>query len=104
MDKNQFLEMVKEIGTIEDDVERRTKLTELTDGVSSIFDTNSALEEKNKQYVEDNEKLRSANMQLFLRVGADKSDDEIRKEETGTEKEPEPRKFKDLFDDNGNLK
>ena len=50
MDKNQFLEMVKQIGTIEDEVERRTKLTELSDSVSGIFDSNVELSEKVKNY------------------------------------------------------
>lgn len=105
MDKNQFLEMVKQIGTIEDEVERRTKLTELTDSVSAIFDSNSELIEKNKQFEDDNEKLRNANMQLFLRVGANKTEKEIQEDQVGkTEEDKEPRKFEDLFDDKGNLK
>ena len=105
MDKNQFLEMVKQIGTIEDEVERRTKLTELSDSVSGIFDSNVELSEKVKNYEEDNEKLRSANMQLFLRVGANKTEKEIQENQVGkTEEEKEPRKFEDLFDDKGNLK
>lgn len=105
MDKEQFLEMVKQIGTIEDDVERRTKLTELTDSVSVIFDSNVELTEKNKKFEEDNEKLRSANMQLFLKVGANKTEKEIQEDQVGkTEEDKEPRKFEDLFDDKGNLK
>ena len=105
MDKNQFLEIVKEIGTIEDEVERRTKLTELTDSVSAIFDSNVDLMEKNKKFEEDNEKLRSANMQLFLKVGANKTEKEVQEDQVGkVEEEKEPRKFDDLFDDKGNLK
>lgn len=105
MDKETFLEKVKEIGTIEDDVQRRTLLTELTDGVSDIFDSNITLKEENEKYIEDNEKLRSANMQLFLRVGADKTESEIKNNQIGeTEQEKEPRKFEDLFDNKGNLK
>lgn len=105
MDKDKFLEIVKEIGTIEDEVERRTKLTELTDGVSDIFDSNVDLMEKNKKFEEDNEKLRSANMQLFLKVGANKTEKEIQEDQVGkTEEEKDPRKFEDLFDDKGNLK
>lgn len=105
MDKNEFLEMVKQIGTVEDEVERRTKLTELTDSVSSIFDSNVELMEKNKQFEEDNEKLRNANMQLFLKVGANKTEKEVQEDQVGkVEEEKEPRKFDDLFDDKGNLK
>ena len=105
MNKDEFLEMIKQIGTIEDDTERRTKLTELTDGVSNIFDSIEDLTEKNKNYEEDNEKLRNANMQLFLRVGANKTEKEIQEDQIGkTEEEKDPRKFEDLFDDKGNLK
>ncbi len=105
MDKNEFLEMIKQIGTIEDEVERRTKLTELTEGVSNIFDSNVELMEKNKSFEEDNEKLRNANMQLFLKVGANKTEKEIQEDQVGkVEEEKEPRKFDDLFDDKGNLK
>ena len=39
MDKDTFLERIKEIGTIESDVDRRTKLTELTDDITAIFDS-----------------------------------------------------------------
>ena len=105
MDKDLFLEKIKEIGTTEDIVELRTKLTELSDEVGNIFDTNNDLMEKNKKYEEDNEKLRSANMQLFLRVGAEKTPEEISNDNLGkVEEEKEPRKFEDLFDDKGNLK
>ncbi len=105
MKKEEFLEIIKQIGTIEDDVERRTKLTELSESVTAIFDTNTDLEEKNKKFEEDNEKLRSANMQLFLRVGANKTEKEIQEDQVGkADEDKEPRKFEDLFDDKGNLK
>ena len=87
------------------DVERRTKLTELTESVSMIFDSNVDLEEKNKKFEEDNEKLRNANMQLFLKVSANKTEKEVQEDQVGkTEEEKDPRKFEDLFDEKGNLK
>lgn len=105
MDKNEFLEAIKQIGTEADDVQRRTMLTELSDKISGIFDSNTELMEKNKSFEEDNEKLRSANMQLFLRVGANKTEEEIQKNQVGeSEVDKEPRKFENLFDENGNLK
>lgn len=104
MDKEEFLEVIKQIGTVDDDVERRTKLTELTESISTIFDSNVDLMEKNKKFEEDNEKLRSANMQLFLKVGANKSEKEILEDQTGQAPEKEPRKFEDLFDSKGNIK
>lgn len=105
MDKDTFLERIKEIGTIESDVDRRTKLTELTDDITAIFDSNTTLLEENNKYKEDNEKLRSANMQLFLRVGSEKTPEEVREDNLGKNiKEKEPRKFEDLFDEKGNIK
>lgn len=105
MDKNEFLEAIKQIGTVADDVQRRTMLTELSDKISGIFDSNTELMERNKSFEEDNEKLRSANMQLFLRVGANKTEEEIQKNQVGdTDSVKEPRKFENLFDENGNLK
>lgn len=106
MDKEKFLQAITEIGTCEDEVERRTKLTELSEGVVNIFDSNSRLESENTKYQEDNEKLREANMQLFLRVGSNKTEEELKEDKTGIKKEEEkpPRKFSELFDEKGNLK
>ena len=105
MDKQEFLDKLNSIGTTEDDVERRTMLSELTDEVSRIYDENSSLVESNNSYLEDNEKLRSANMQLFLRVGDNKLPKEQQEDDTGIkEEETEPRKFKDLFDEKGMIK
>lgn len=105
MDKDQFLEIINNIGTIEDETERRELLTQLKDNVSDIFDTNESLNSENTKFKEDNEKLRSANMKLFLRVGADKSEDDIKKDQVGeNDKENNPRKFEDLFNEKGGLK
>ena len=105
MDKETFLQTIKDIGTCEDEVERRTKLTELSEGVVNIFDSNSDLESQNTKYQEEMEKLREANMQLFLRVGSNKTEEQVKEDKTGIkEDEKEPRKFADLFDDKGKLK
>lgn len=105
MDKQEFLDKLKEIGLSEDMVEIRTMVSELTDEVSRVYDENSTLTESNKSYIEDNEKLRSANMQLFLRVGEDKTPKEINEDKTGVKEETtEPRRFENLFDDKGGLK
>ena len=98
MDKDTFLERIKEIGTCEDEVTRRGILAELGEEVSKIYDSNSELLESNKKYEEDNETLRKANMDLFLRVGSDKNDKELLSEETGVKTEEKPkRKYEDLF-------
>lgn len=105
MDKQTFLDKLKAIGVSEDETERRTMLSELTDEVSIVYDENSTLKESNKSVLEDNEKLRSANMQLFLRVGENKTPEEVNKDKTGVNDQAhEPRRFENLFDDKGGLK
>lgn len=105
MDKQGFLDKLKAVGTSEDEVDRRTILAELTDEVSRIYDENTSLNESNQSYIEDNEKLRSANMQLFLQVGANKTQEEVNENITGVKDDtPEPRKFENLFNNEGGLK
>ena len=43
MDKQAFLDKLKSIGTSEDEVERRTMLSELTDEVNRVYDENSTV-------------------------------------------------------------
>lgn len=105
MDKQMFLDKLTAIGVSEDEVERRTMLSELTDEVNRVYDENSNLTESNKSYLEDNEKLRSANMQLFLRVGENKTPEQVNVDKTGVKDvATEPRRFENLFDDKGGLK
>ena len=105
MDKEEFLNKIKEIGTCEDDAERRTMLAELNDKVGAVFDENISLTETNKSVIDDNEKLRSANQKLFLMVGADKPENQRVEDQTGLKQETnEPRKFENLFNNKGELK
>ncbi len=100
MTREEFNTLINDIGTCEDETQRREMLTSLRETVSSDFDRLEELEETNAQLTTDNETLRSANMKLFLRVG--------------DEREPEPPlptpapkdklKFEDLFNDKGGLK
>ncbi len=104
MDKEQLINKIKEIDSIEDEAARREKLTELTDDVSSIYDNYSNLVEEDKKLKEDNEKLIEYNRKLFMKVGMDKDPGQVEKDTTGEDPVKEPRKFEDLFDDKGNLK
>lgn len=104
MQKQEFLDRITEIGTCEDDVTRRELLTALSDECANDYDTISSLTETNNNLLADNEKLRSANMQLFLRVGESKSKGEKLKDETGIDPEKEPKKFEDLFNEKGEIK
>lgn len=105
MKKEDFDSKLQEIGSLEDVADIRVKLAELSDDMSETFGSAEVLKVNNEKLEAENEKLRSANMELFLRVGANKSEEEIKEEKIGKEeKEPEPRKFEDLFDASGNLK
>lgn len=99
MTREEFNNLVNEIGTCEDEAERREKLTSLREEMTEKLDTLESLEEEKKKLSDDNEELRKANMKLFLRVG----------DEDGIDPEPEPTpkdklKFEDLFNDKGGLK
>ena len=110
MGKDELLDVITKIGTCEDDVERRTLLTGLTDSVSKVFDdydlTKSQVETLNETIKDNNEKitkLRETNMDLFLRVTKEGSQGS-QFEDSNDEEEPQKREFKDLFDDKGGLK
>ena len=105
MDKTTLISKITEIGTCEDDVERRTLLAELSNEGSKIFDDFDEVSASNKKYMEDNERIRAANMELFLQVGEKKDPADVQREKTGVDDKPEEKlKFEDLFDEKGGLK
>ena len=104
MNKSEFLEAVTQIGSCEDDVERRTLLADLSENVSNVFDSNESLTADNEKYLADNEKLRQANMNLFLKVGEQKTPEQIVQSQTGVQTPTERKSFTNLFDERGNLK
>lgn len=105
MEKQEFLSRLTAIGSCEDDVERRELLAQLSDDASKDYDNLATLTETNTSLLNDNEKLRSANMQLFLRIGEDKDPAERKKDETGIKDETkDKRKFDDLFNEKGEIK
>lgn len=95
MDKTGFIEKITAIGQLEDAAQMRTALATLTDEVSAVFDSNESLTQQNQQYVQDNELLRNANMELFKQVG------EQRKPEPPVPEPPKPEKksFENLLKD-----
>lgn len=95
--KKEFQERITAIGICEDETERRTLLASLSEDGSAIYDYYDTAETARASAVADNEKLREANMKLFLQVG--------------DHKEPEPPTpqtpkldYKDLFNEKGELK
>ncbi len=108
MDRENFLSRIQEIGQCEDVTDRISLLTALSDEVSKIYDnvdsltdTINTLNEKSTKDKEQIDKLQKANMDLFLRVGTNKTQEEVNQTSTGIEKEPDKRKFEDLFNNEG---
>ena len=104
MDRNELLDVINNIGTCEDEGERRTMLDSLRDEINGVYDENENLTSRNDELVKANENLRSTNMDMFLQLGEQKSKKEVIKNETGSDGEPETKKFEDLFNEKGELK
>lgn len=105
MDKQTFLDTISQIGTCEDEVQRREMLATLSEEATARYDEIASLTETNNTLTTDNEELRSANMKLFKRIGNPTTEAERIENETGSHAEnKEPRKFEDLFDEKGVLK
>lgn len=105
MEKEDFLKQISEIGTCENDVERRELLASLQEEVIKDYDTLKTLTETNESLLNERNSLYEANMKMFLRVSADKTADEQHKDETGVKKdEKTKRSFDDLFNEKGEIK
>lgn len=105
MEKQEFLDAMNNIGTCEDEVQRRELIASVIESASSDYDNLATLTETNQKLSDDMETLRDANMKLFLRVGESKQSDEMKKDTTGIDnKEIQKKDFKDLFDEKGGIK
>lgn len=105
MERQDFINRITEIGSCEDDVQRRELLTQLSEEASKDYERLETLTQTNATLMDDKEKLLSANMELFKRIGVDKDADERKKDETGVDgKEKPKRSFNDLFNEKGGLK
>ena len=96
MDKETFLSKINEIGTCEDEVKRRSLLTEVSDEVVKVYDNSEVLSTTintlNETIVKDKaeiDRIQSVNMTLWTQVNAQKSSDEVIENATGVKKEPE---------------
>lgn len=92
MDKDTFINSIKEIGSCEDGIERLNKLTNLEDEISKIFDDKTGLETENQTLKETiktkDEEIQKANkyaMDMFLKVGEQKTESQVQSENTGIE-------------------
>lgn len=99
MDKKEFLEMMQNIGTCEDDVQRRSMLADLQEDIENVIDTNEKLTTDTANQRAEIERLQGENMKLYLKVTSDdKEPDDV------PPAPKEKRKFEDLFNDNGGIK
>lgn len=96
MDKDTFINSIKEIGSCEDGTERLAKLTSLQEEVSKVFDDKTGLETEvqtlKDSITKKDEEIQKANkyaMDMFLKVGEQKNELQIRAEKTGIEQEEE---------------
>lgn len=102
MKKSEFNERLQAIGALEDVSDIREQLIQLTEDAASDYDNLETLQTANASLTADNEKLRDANMKLFLRLGA-----EDNKSNQPKPAEPKPAAsldFKDLINEKGELK
>jgi predicted nuclease with TOPRIM domain len=83
MDKDLFIEKIKEAGLSDDMVKVRGILAEIQDEVSKVFDESVTMKETLTKANEDMESLRQANMDLFKKIGSNEKPDE-----TGIKQEP----------------
>lgn len=96
--KEEFQARITAIGTCENEADRRELLAKLSEDGSGIYDDYATVETARAAAVADNEKLREANMKLFLRVGDHKEPETPAKETT-----PD-LKYENLFNEKGELK
>ena len=97
MTRDEVLQQIQQIGTCENEADRRELLATLTEGITADYDAHANVVADRDRLTADNEKLRDANMKLFLRVG----DHEKPKE---TDKPGEGLKYENLFNEKGELK
>ena len=98
MKPEEFNLKVQEVlQNLTDQAKVSTILSELTDDYNNVSVETTTAKATSLKLTEDNEKLRNANMTLFLKVG------EVKPEERKEEENNIP-KFEDLFDAKGNLK
>ena len=101
MKKSEFNERLQTIGALEDVTEIREQLIQLTEDAAADYDNLETLQTTNAALTAENEKIRAANMKLFLRLGAE---DEPKEPKPAEPKASDSLEFKNLFNDKGELK
>lgn len=98
MTRDELLQALTDIGTIEDAAERRSKIVAISDEVKTVFESNDTLTASNEKLTADKKKLQDYNMELYLQVGG--KQEQTKEPETKTEE----LKYENLFNEQGDLK
>lgn len=99
MNKAEFTQRCQEIGTCENESERRDLLAQLIEDAGADYDDHAAAVVARDQAQADIEQLQAENKRLFLRIGT-----KTEPEEDPNKKPPEKRTYKNLFNEKGELK
>lgn len=100
MTREELNQALTDIGTVTDEAQRRTLITQVTGAVNELFQNNDTLTQSNTQFEQQVKQLQGYNMDLYLQVqGQKKTSEPIVKQE-----EKQPLKFEDLFNEKGDLK
>lgn len=98
MTREEFERSIQEIGALEDVVQIRDRLLTLQNNVNVDYDELTTLRNSNQDLIANNEALRSANMKLFLQVGA--------KPNATDQTDPQPNEaltYDSLFNEKGEI-
>jgi regulator of replication initiation timing len=98
---DEFNTAITEIGSFENVSEVRTRLTELQDNVTEIFNEHATLTTNNATLTKEKEDLQAANLKLFLSVSEKKKAEDT---DGGSEGSEPNLKYDDLFNEKGELK
>ena len=101
-------EFQKVLNDIRSNLDDTAKVTELLESVSLDYSEmskeNNTLSTNNEKLIKDNDNLRNVNMDLFLKVGSQRSEENQKSENQVQETQENKLSFENLFDKNGNLK
>ena len=101
-------EFQKVLNDIRSNLDDTAKVTELLESISLEYSEmtkeNNTLSTNNEKLIKDNDNLRNVNMDLFLKVGNQRSEENQKAENQVQETQENKLSFENLFDENGNLK
>lgn len=97
MTREELMQSLTDIGTIEDPAERRSRIVSISEEINTVYDANEALTVSNTKLEGDMKKLQGYNMELYLQLG------EPKKKTEESETKTEDLKYENLFNEKGEL-